>query len=116
MVGWVNCCIYMYKLYRTYPLRAGLVHVNSGVVGAELSAELLQIKADMVLVELTDDDVDVHGLVTMNLHKAHVFWKFFFKVRRDRAWDYFFLPKNMGLVWFVLLRDLHRWCRWWRRI
>jgi hypothetical protein len=53
--------------------------LNSGVVGAELSAELLQIKADMVLVELTDDEVDVHGLVTMNLHKAHVFLEVFSK-------------------------------------
>jgi hypothetical protein len=54
--------------------------VNRGVVGAELSAELLQIKADMVLVELTDDEVHsyVLGLVTMNIHKAHVFFEVFF--------------------------------------
>ena len=45
-----------------------MVHINRGAVGAELSSDLLQIKADLVLVELTDEDVEVYGLVTMNLH------------------------------------------------
>jgi hypothetical protein len=73
--------------------------LNSGVVGAELSAELLQIKADMVLVELTDDEVDVHGLVTMNLHKAHVFCKFFQSQTRSRLGFHFSSNKHgFGVV------------------
>jgi hypothetical protein len=53
--------------------RAGLVHVNLGKRGAEMSNDLITIRPDLIIVELSDDeDLQLHGSVNLNIQKGHI--------------------------------------------
>lgn len=86
--------------------RSGLVHVNAGRRGAEISGDLLALKPEVIFVELgEEDDNQLHGCIPLAIQKGHI-------ILND--WDGLdayaldFIYNNVGMALCVSSRDLRR--------
>ena len=64
--------------------RVGLIHLNSGKPGAELSSDLAKLNKDFLIVELAEGEAELHGAVQMAVCKG-VFLGFGRPLQRDRV-------------------------------
>lgn len=54
----------------THHYRTGLIHINDGNVGAEVSADLKNLKMSIVCAELPDGQSELHGVVHLAMAAA----------------------------------------------
>ena len=56
---------------RSHHRRVGLIHLNRGKAGAELSGDLLALAFDVAFIEIEDNEPVLHGFINMLISKVH---------------------------------------------